>query len=196
MKLRKSNILPRKTSETQISVSLSLDGRGQSKVETGIGIMDHMLTLLAKHSRFDLTMDCKGDLNVDMHHSVEDLGICLGQALLDALGDKKGIRRFGFFYMAMDEALARVVIDLGGRPYLVFNGNIPPDQSAAFDYSLAYDFFKAFTDNARLNLHIDLLSGRNSHHCLEAIFKALAMALRQACELTASGDLPTTKGIL
>ena len=190
-KSRKSKIPPRKTTE------IALDGSGRIKVNTGIGMMDHMLTLLAKHGHFDLSVSCKGDLNVDMHHSVEDLGICLGQAVLDALGSKKGINRFGFFYITMDESLARVVIDLSGRPYLVFKADLPPDQSASFDYSLGHDFFKSFSDNCKANIHIELLSGRNSHHCLEAIFKAFARALSMACAVKGPADeLPTTKGVL
>ncbi|MFH1762048.1 MAG: imidazoleglycerol-phosphate dehydratase HisB [bacterium] len=198
MKPRQSSIPPRKTTETEISLEICLDGSGQAQVQTGIGMMDHMLTLFAKHGLFDLKVSCRGDLQVDMHHSIEDLGICLGSAVLNALGDKRGINRFGFFYITMDESLARAVVDLSGRPYLVFNAHLPPAQDSSFDYSMAQHFFKSFSDNCKANINIELLSGNNNHHCLEAIFKAFSRALAQSCGIQHGNadDLPTTKGLL
>ncbi|MFH0920375.1 MAG: imidazoleglycerol-phosphate dehydratase HisB [Fibrobacterota bacterium] len=189
--------LKRKTTETDIALSFSLDGSGQYSVSTGIGFFDHMLELFAKHGGFDLTLTGTGDLKVDAHHTMEDVGICLGEAIAQALGDKKGIRRYGFFILPMDEALARAVIDLGGRPYLVLNAVLPPAETGAFPPELVSDFFKAVSDSGKLNLHLELLYGRNSHHCIEALFKAFARALAHACAFHGDrGALPSTKGLL
>src|SRR3989339_434532 len=187
----------RKTTETDISLSLCLDGKGRYRVSTGIGFFDHMLELFAKHSGFDLTLKCAGDLKVDAHHTIEDVGICLGDAIVKSLGDKKGIRRYGFFLLPMDEALAQAVIDLGGRPYFVLTAVLPPAETGVFPPELVSDFFKAVSDSGKLNLHLELKYGRNSHHCIEALFKAFAHALSMATALSGDGNaLPTTKGLL
>ncbi|MBN1129035.1 MAG: imidazoleglycerol-phosphate dehydratase HisB [Chitinispirillaceae bacterium] len=194
---RKSTIT-RKTRETSIELSLAIDGRGVSMVNSGNGFMNHMLTLFSKHGLFDLTLDCTGDTEVDFHHSAEDIGICLGMALLQALGDCKGITRFGTSHVPMDESLGRVCLDIAGRPNLLYSVNLTDRTINDFECDLAEDFFKAFTDNAKITMHIDLLRGRNSHHSLEAIFKAFGRALSAACAINskAPGSLPTTKGLL
>ena len=156
--------ITRKTSETNVSVTLNLDGSGTGKIETGVQFMDHMLALFAKHGLFDLEIACKGDLGVDAHHSVEDIGICLGLALEKALGDKKGIVRFAHSYLPMDETLARVAIDLSGRPFLVYNVKVKRERVGKFDSDLIEEFWKAVVTHARMNLHVELLYGRNSHH--------------------------------
>lgn len=189
--------IQRKTSETDIDLSLSLDGAGDCRAETGVGFFDHMLTAFARHGLFDLDVTCRGDLEVDAHHTVEDVGICLGQALAQALGERAGIARFGHSYVPMDEALARAVVDLSGRPYLVYNAGLKEEMIGAFPAALAPEFFRALADHGRLNLHIDLLRGANAHHGVEAIFKAVARALRQACEQDPRvGSIPSTKGVL
>ncbi|OGJ97805.1 MAG: imidazoleglycerol-phosphate dehydratase, partial [Candidatus Raymondbacteria bacterium RifOxyC12_full_50_8] len=176
---------------------LCLDGTGAYEIDTGIGFFDHMLSLFAKHGSFDFTVKCRGDLQVDAHHSVEDVGICLGDALTQALGDKKGIARYGSFSLPMDEALASTVIDLGGRPFFVLNGTIPSASGPGhFSTELVDDFFKALSDTAKCNLHITLEYGRNSHHCIEAMFKSFSRALSAAVKLTGNNDIPSTKGIL
>ncbi|MCZ6634923.1 MAG: imidazoleglycerol-phosphate dehydratase HisB [bacterium] len=189
--------IQRKTSETDIDITFTLDGSGTCTSETGIGFFDHMLTALARHGLFDLNVTCRGDLDVDTHHTVEDIGICLGQALFQALGNKTGITRFGASYVPMDEALARAVIDLSGRPYLVYHADFAEERIGTFPTILGLEFFRAFSDNARLNLHIDLLRGTNAHHSIEAIFKAVARALRTAVthDLRVEG-IPSTKGTL
>jgi len=188
----------RKTKETDLDVAVELDGRGDAQVSTGIPFFDHMLETLAKHSALDLRVDCKGDLQIDQHHTVEDTGIALGSAIDQALGDRKGIARAGCFYFPLDEALARTVVDLSGRSYL--HWNVPLDQGprSAMDLSVLEGFFKAIADNARANLHIDLLTGRDFHHGAEAVFKSFARALRQAVALDGrlSGVVPSTKGVL
>ena len=189
--------IQRKTSETDIDLSLVLDGSGTCQTETGIGFFDHMLTALARHSLFDLNVACRGDLDIDAHHTVEDVGICLGQALARALGDRAGIARFGSSCVPMDEALARAVVDLSGRPYLVYNAAFSEEMIGAFPTALSPEFFRSVADHARITLHIDLLRGENAHHGVEAIFKALARALRQATEHDPRvTGVPSTKGVL
>ena len=187
----------RATSETQIALSLTLDGDGQAEVATGVGFFDHMLTAFARHGLFDLQLTCTGDLEVDAHHTVEDVGICLGQAVAEAVGDKKGLTRFGHSYVPMDDALARVVIDLSGRPYLVVTPDLRSGMVGEMPVALVPEFFRSVADHGRLNLHIDLLRSLNDHHGIEAIFKAFGRALDQA---TLRSDrisgVPSTKGSL
>lgn len=187
----------RKTKETDIILSLNLDGSGESDIETGIGFFDHMLTLFARHGFFDLNIKCAGDTNVDFHHSVEDVGITLGQAFYEALGDKAGITRYGHAYVPMEYALARAVIDISGRIALSCNISTNKDKVGEFDTELAPEFFKAFADNARINLHIDLIKSSNAHHDLEAVFKAVARALSVAVAFDPRvKGAHSTKGIL
>ncbi len=187
----------RQTAETQIELELNLDGAGTADVATGVGFFDHMLTLLAKHAAIDLKVRANGDLHVDQHHTVEDTGICLGQALRQALGDKAGIRRYGHFTLPMEETLVTTAIDLSGRYYLVFQAPIPASKIGDFDSELVEDFWQAVAANALANLHVVLHHGRNSHHISEAIFKATARALRMAVELDPrSSGVPSTKGTL
>jgi imidazoleglycerol-phosphate dehydratase len=189
--------ISRDTKETQIKLSLSLDGSGKSDVRTGVGFFDHMLDLLTRHSLIDLSVQAKGDLDVDAHHTVEDVGIVLGQALEKSLGDKRGIYRYGWAIVPMDESLAQVAIDLSGRPAFVFNVAFKSETIGAFPVELVEEFFKALATNARMNLHISVPYGTNNHHISEAIFKATAKALRQA--ITAdprNNDVPSTKGSL
>ncbi|HUI91327.1 MAG TPA: imidazoleglycerol-phosphate dehydratase HisB [Chitinivibrionales bacterium] len=195
--LRKAKIT-RKTKETDIGCELAVDGNGSASVKSGNSFFDHMLTLLAKHGLFTLTVRCKGDTDVDFHHSAEDIGICLGQALHQALGNHAGITRFGTAYVPMDESLARVCIDISGRPNLVYNVRLTTSHVNDFECDLAQDFFKAFTDHGRITMHVDLLRGRNSHHSLEAVFKAFSRALAQACAINpkAAKAIPSSKGIL
>ncbi len=173
----------RATRETNVSISINLDGSGESTIDTGIGFFDHMLTLFARHGLFDLTVSCKGDIQVDFHHSVEYVGIVLGQAFLEALGDKSGIVRYGCAYVPMEFALARAVVDLSGRSALDYQVETGVEKVGDFDVELVPEFFKAFADNARLNLHIDLVKSANGHHDLEAAFKATARALAEAVSL-------------
>lgn len=187
----------RKTAETQIELSLTLDGAGKASVQTGVGFFDHMLTLLAKHAAIDLTVRASGDLHVDQHHTVEDVGICLGQAVREALGDKAGIRRYGHFAVPMDETLATAVIDLSGRAYFVFKAEFPTTKIGDFESELVNEFWHAFAANSLCNLHILVHYGRNSHHIAEAIFKATARALRMAASTDPTlRDVPSTKGTL
>jgi imidazoleglycerol-phosphate dehydratase len=189
--------IDRKTAETNIELALDLDGTGRADVATGIGFLDHMLTLFAKHAVMDLTVRATGDLKVDQHHTVEDTGICLGQALKQALGNKAGIRRYGHFTLPMDESLATVALDLGGRFALVFQADIPSAKIGDFDSELVEEFWRAFAANALCNLHILVHYGRNSHHISEAIFKATARALRMAVEADPRvSGVPSTKGTL
>lgn len=189
--------IQRETSETDIDLSLDLIGAGDSNIDTGIGFFDHMLAALARHALLDLDITCKGDLEVDAHHTVEDVGICLGLALSDALGDKTGIARFGSAYVPMDDALARAVVDLSGRACIVYCADFAEERIGAFPTALGLEFFTAFAHNARLNLHIDLLRCANAHHGMEAIFKAVARSLRQAVALDPRiGGVPSTKGSL
>lgn len=187
----------RQTAETTIELSLNVDGSGTANVDTGVGFLDHMLTLFAKHGAMDLTVAAKGDLHVDQHHTVEDTGICLGQALKQALGDKAGIRRYGFFTLPMEETLATVAVDLSGRYVLVFNATFPSAKIGDFDSELVEDFWQAAAANALCNFHVNVHYGRNSHHIAEAIFKAAARALRMAVEADPRmTGVPSTKGTL
>ncbi len=188
----------RKTRETDISLTLDLDGTGKSDIRSGVGFMDHMLTLFAAHSRFDLTLKCAGDTRVDDHHSVEDMGICLGRAFSQALGDARGIRRYGSVILPMDEALVLAAADVSGRGMLVMDLPLPAQKVGTFDTELAEEFFSAFARNAGVTLHIRKLAGHNTHHLLEAAFKAVARALREACaaDPAVDGEIPSTKGTL
>ncbi len=188
----------RTTKETDIDLSLDLDGAGTTDVETGIGFFDHMLTAFGRHGLFDLSVSAKGDLEVDGHHTVEDVGIVMGQAFAQALGDKRGIRRFGDIALPMDEALIQVAVDISGRGALFWDAQVPPVMVGAFDATLAKEFFIAFAANAGVTLHIRELAGENTHHVVEGMFKAVARAMRQACEPDPrAGDaLPSTKGML
>lgn len=189
--------IQRKTAETEIELELALDGSGASDVQTGVGFLDHMLTLLAKHGALDLRVRAKGDLHVDQHHTVEDTGICLGQALRQALGDKAGIRRYGHFTLPMEETLVTVAIDLSGRYALAWNAPIPAAKIGDFDGELVEDFWQAAAANCLCNLHVLLHYGRNSHHIAEAIFKGTARALRMAVEQDGRlTGVPSTKGTL
>jgi len=187
----------RKTAETDVRVELNLDGSGNSQISTGVGFFDHMLTLLAKHAAIDLNVNAKGDLHVDQHHTVEDVGIAFGQALKQALGDKSGIRRYGHFTLPMEETLVTTAIDLSGRYALVFQASIPSPKIGDFDSELVEDFWQATAANALMNLHVLLHHGRNSHHICEAVFKATARALRMAVEPDPRmSGVPSTKGTL
>jgi imidazoleglycerol-phosphate dehydratase len=187
----------RATTETSVSVDLNIDGTGAATISTGIPFFDHMLTLLAKHSLFDLQIEAQGDLAVDFHHTVEDTGILLGQCFNAALGDKIGIRRYGSVLVPMDETLAQVAVDLGGRPFLKFCSNAIPGPVGDFDFSLIEEFLRAFTNNAAINLHVELKYGRNSHHMAEAIFKGLAKSLDFACQIDSRvSGVPSSKGTL
>ncbi len=189
--------ISRNTAETKIDLELDLDGSGRSTIETGVGFFDHMLTLLAKHAAIDLTVKAVGDLHVDAHHTVEDTGIAMGQAIKQALGDKAGIRRYGHFTLPMEETLVTTALDLSGRYYLVFNAPIPAPKIGDFDSELVEDFWQAVAANALCNLHVVLHHGRNSHHISEAIFKATARALRMAVEADPRmPGVPSTKGTL
>jgi imidazoleglycerol-phosphate dehydratase len=196
--LMRTATIKRKTKETDIAVSVNLDGTGVSDVATGIGFFDHMLDLLARHSRIDITVKADGDLHVDHHHTTEDVGIALGQAVKQALGDMRGITRYAGVHMPMDETLSRVVIDISGRPVLVFKVDFPRDKVGAFDTELVREWFNAFAINAGITLHVETLYGENSHHIAESCFKGLARALRAAVAIdpAARGEVPSTKGQL
>jgi imidazoleglycerol-phosphate dehydratase len=187
----------RETAETQIELSLDLDGTGRAEIATGVGFFDHMLTLLAKHSLIDLTIAAKGDLHVDPHHTVEDVGICLGQALAQALGDKAGIRRYGSVTLPMDEVLVTSAVDLSGRVFFVWRADVPVEMLGAFNAPLAEEFWRAVSSSGAFNLHVVCHYGRNTHHIIEGIFKATARALRQAVEPDPRNPgVPSTKGVL
>jgi imidazoleglycerol-phosphate dehydratase len=188
----------RNTLETQISVHLDLDGTGQARLDSGVPFLDHMLDQIARHGLIDLTVKAKGDLHIDAHHTVEDVGITLGQAFAQACGDKKGLRRYGHAYVPLDEALSRVVVDLSGRPGLEFNVDFTRERIGDFDVDLAREFFQGFVNHARVTLHIDNLRGVNAHHQCETVFKAFGRALRAAVEPDprAEGTMPSTKGAL
>ena len=189
--------IERKTRETEIRLSLQLDGSGKAEARTGVGFLDHMLELFARHSMMDLSVTCTGDLHVDGHHTTEDVGICLGQALDKALGDRSGIRRYGHAILPMDETLVTCAVDLGGRPFWVWNAPMPSAKVGDFDTELVADFWHAFSVQGRLNLHVLLHHGRNTHHIAEAIFKGIARALRDACEHDPrGGGVPSTKGVI
>jgi len=190
--------ITRKTAETDIQLSLCLDGSGVADINTGCGFFDHMLTLFAAHGKFDLCVSCNGDTNVDYHHSVEDIGICLGQAFKSALGDCKGIKRYGNMILPMDEALILCALDVSGRSYLAYSLNIPSEKIGDFDSELVEEFFLAFIRNSGITLHVKQLDGRNSHHIAEGAFKAFARAMRMAVEIDAADadKIPSTKGVL
>jgi imidazoleglycerol-phosphate dehydratase len=194
----RSATIHRKTNETDIRLKLNLDGRGKSHIATGIRFFDHMLDLVARHGAFDLEITAKGDLDVDQHHTVEDVGIALGEAVLKALGSKRGILRAGYFLMPMDETLAAAAVDLSGRPYCVVNAKIPAKRVGDFQTELTEDFFQGFAQAARANVHLRALYGRSSHHQVEAMFKAFARALRFAAsrDKRLRSVLPSTKGLL
>ena len=188
----------RTTAETNIALTLDLNGTGRGDIATGVGFLDHMLTLFARHGRFDLSVRCEGDTQVDDHHSVEDIGICLGTAFAAALGDKAGICRYGDATIPMDEALVLCAVDISGRPHLAFEAEIPTQKVGTFDTELVQEFFEAFTRSAGVTLHLRQLAGKNSHHVIEAIFKAAGRALRAAATVdeTLCGAIPSTKGVL
>lgn len=188
----------RATKETDVTVSVNLDGTGRAEISTGIGFLDHMLDLLARHSRIDIAVKAKGDLHVDHHHTTEDVGIVLGQAVKQALGDLRGITRYADVHIPMDEALSRVAIDVSGRPVLVFRVQFPRDKIGEFDVDLVREFFHAFASNAGMTLHVETFYGENSHHVAESCFKGLARALRAAVAIdpAAKGEVPSTKGSL
>lgn len=188
--------ITRKTAETDIFLSLNLDGTGKSSLDTGCGFLDHMLTLFAAHGQFDLTVNCLGDTDVDDHHSVEDIGICLGQAFQNALGDKRGITRYGFFLLPMDEALILTAVDISGRSCLCCDLEIPTQKIGTFDTELVEEFLLAFTRNCPMSLHAKQLAGKNSHHIVEGLFKSLARSLKTAVALDGSNAIPSTKGVL
>jgi imidazoleglycerol-phosphate dehydratase len=190
--------IKRKTKETDIEVAINLDGRGEASISTGIGFLDHMLDLLARHSRIDMTVKAKGDLHIDHHHTTEDVGIALGQAVKQALGDMRGITRYADVHLPMDEALARVVVDISGRPFLVFKAEFARDKVGTFDTELVQEWFQAFAMNAGITLHAHMLYGTNDHHIAESCFKGLARALRAAVAIDerAKDEVPSTKGSL
>lgn len=188
--------ITRQTAETDISLVLCIDGSGTSDINTGCGFMDHMLTLFAKHGGFDLTVKCKGDTEVDYHHSVEDIGICLGLALAEALGDMRGITRYGSMILPMDEALILTAVDISGRSYLACELDIPTEKVGDFDTELVKEFLMAFTRKAGLTLHVRQLAGENSHHIIEGVFKSLARSLKTAVSCDGSSTIPSTKGVL
>ncbi len=194
----RSATVKRDTKETQIEISLQLDGEGKSDLDIGIPFLEHMLDQIARHGLFDISIKAKGDLEIDAHHTVEDVGITLGQAFIQALADKKGIRRYAHAYVPLDEALSRVVIDCSGRPGLEYNVNYPRARAGEFDVDLIFEFFQGFVNHAMMTLHIENISGRNSHHIAETIFKAFGRALRVAVEIDPrmEGILPSTKGAL
>ena len=188
----------RKTGETDITLSLDIDGKGKSEISSGVGFLDHMLTLFSRHGRFDLCLKCIGDTYVDDHHSTEDIAIALGSAFRKALGDKRGIKRYGDVILPMDEALVLASVDISGRSYIRFTSNFQTEKIGTFDVELLEDFFTSFAENAGITLHIRQLDGRNSHHIAEAMFKAVARALRKAVEIDerAKDEIPSTKGVL
>ncbi len=193
--MARSATVERGTRETGITVSVDLDGSGTSQVSTGVPFFDHMLDQLGRHGRMDLVVTAKGDLEIDAHHTVEDTGIALGQALAEAWGEREGVERFGDATVPIDEALTRVAIDLSGRPYLIWNVTTPVELVGTFETTLVKHFFEALVANARITLHVDNLAGENTHHIFESVFKAVAVALRRAVRVTSSG-VPSTKGIL
>ena len=196
--MSRNSSVERNTKETQIKINLNLDGTGISKLESGIGFLDHMLDQIARHGLIDLEVQAKGDLHIDAHHTVEDIGITLGQAFAKAVGDKKGITRYGYCYAPLDEALSRVVVDISGRPGLELNANFKRALIGEFDVDLIYEFFQGFVNHALITLHIDNLRGDNAHHQVETIFKAFARALRMALTIDPkqADQLPSTKGAL
>jgi imidazoleglycerol-phosphate dehydratase len=194
---KRQGAIQRKTKETDIDLRLVVDGSGRTEIDCGVPFLDHMLTLLGVHGFFDLTVKASGDTDVDDHHTVEDIGICLGQAFAEALGDKGGIARYGLSYLPMDETLVRVVVDVSNRPYLHYNASVPDQKLGTFDTALSLEFMRAFAQHAGVTLHIDLIHGSNSHHIIEAVFKGLARAMAQATAKldTLAGTL-SSKGVL
>ena len=188
--------IQRNTAETKIQLCLNLDGTGKTDIDTGVGFFNHMLTLFAAHGKFDLTVKCVGDVEVDDHHSVEDIGICLGQAFQAALGDKRGITRYGSFLLPMDEALILSAVDISGRSCLSYGLDIPTEKIGTFDTELVEEFFLGFTRNCPMSLHLRQLSGTNSHHIVEGAFKSVGRALKAAVALDGSNEIPSTKGVL
>lgn len=190
--------IKRKTAETDIALSIDLDGKGESRIDTGVGFLDHMLTLFARHGRFDLEVACKGDTFVDDHHTVEDIGIALGEAFAEALGEKKGVVRYGSVILPMDEALILAAVDLSGRDYLGYELKIPTYKVGSFDTELTEEFFLGFVRNCKCNLHLRQLAGTNSHHIIEGSFKAVARALKEAVKVEEAykDEIPSTKGVL
>ena len=193
--MRTSDIT-RNTAETKIQLKLNLDGTGKADIDTGVGFLNHMLTLFAAHGKFDLTVKCAGDVEVDDHHSVEDIGICLGQAFQAALGDKRGITRYGSFLLPMDEALILSAVDISGRSCLCYGLDIPTEKIGTFDTELVEEFFLGFTRNCPMSLHLRQLAGSNSHHIVEGAFKSVGRALKAAVALDGSNEIPSTKGVL
>ena len=193
--MRTAEIL-RKTAETDIMLTLNLDGSGKSAIRTGVGFLDHMLTLFAAHGKFDLSVSCQGDTYVDDHHSAEDIGICLGKAFNEALGDKRGITRYGSFLLPMDEALIQTAVDISGRSCLGYGLEIPTEKIGSFDSELVEEFWLAFVRNCPMSLHIRQLAGKNSHHIVEGCFKSVARSLRIAVASDGTDDIPSTKGVL
>ena len=195
MTMRTAEIL-RKTAETDIRLSLNLDGTGKSTVKTGVGFLDHMLTLFAAHGKFDLTVTCQGDTDVDDHHSAEDIGICLGKAFAEALGEKRGITRYGSFLLPMDEALIQTAVDISGRSFLGYGLQIPTEKIGSFDTELVEEFWLAFVRQCPMSLHILQLAGKNAHHIVEGCFKSVARSLKIAVASDGTNDIPSTKGVL
>jgi imidazoleglycerol-phosphate dehydratase len=194
----RTGTVSRTTKETSVSVTVDVDGSGRSSIDTPVGFLSHMLDTIARHARLDLDVIATGDTFIDYHHTVEDVGLVLGEAFATALGDKKGIRRFGFAYVPLDEALARVVVDFSGRPFLVFEAPIDREMLLIhkdFPFALVEEFFKSFANKCACNIHVDLIRGRNGHHAAEAIFKAFAVAVRAAKEVVGA-DVPSTKGVI
>ena len=195
MTMRTAEII-RKTAETDIMLTLNLDGTGKSTIATGVGFLDHMLTLFAAHGKFDLTVNCQGDTYVDDHHSAEDIGICLGKAFSEALGEKRGITRYGSFLLPMDEALIQTAVDISGRSFLGYGLEIPTEKIGSFDTELVEEFWLAFVRQCPMSLHIRQLAGKNAHHIVEGCFKSVARSLRMAVASDGTDDIPSTKGVL
>lgn len=191
----RKGFIERNTLETKIKAKINLDGEGKAQIDTGIGFLDHMLSLMAFHGKFDLTVKCDGDLYVDDHHTVEDLGICLGQSFKEAIGNRVGIRRYSTVYIPMDEALAYTSLDISNRPYLVFNVNFENEKVGNMTTQMFKEFFRSFVNESRITLHINLLYGENDHHKIEAVFKSFARALNEGCEVI-SNDISSSKGVL
>ena len=194
----RSSVIERKTAETEINLTLNLDGEGVSKIDTGCGFLNHMLTLFARHGNFDLTVFCKGDIDVDYHHTAEDIGICLGEAFKNALGDMKGITRYAHTILPMDESLILSAVDISGRSFLSFNAEIPTEKVGDFDTELVREFFEAFVRKAEITLHIKRIDGYNSHHIIEGIYKSVARSMKAAVAIDEKNKdkIPSTKGVL
>lgn len=187
--------IERKTYETEITLEMNLDGKGQSEIDTGIGFFDHMLTLFSKHGKMDLKVKCNGDINVDCHHTIEDIGIVMGKAFAECTGDKKGILRYASELTPMDETLVQTALDISGRPYLVFNADFPQERVGEFDTEMTEEFFRAFAYHAHITLHINLMYGKNTHHMIEGIFKSVGRVLNQATQVEGD-EIMSTKGVI